>query len=516
MAAGGGDRRRCWRPSRWRPAGCRWSTATRWSCMGSGSGWRRSTRPRRGRAACWDGKPWPCGRRAAFALADLVGTRDGDLPLARARPLPAAGRDLRGRRHRSRRLAGRAGLGAGLPALRARLRGAGGPGARRPAAACGRASFVPPWALRRGNKRRGVGRELRRGVTSAAAIGGRGRRRRLGRRRPSRLHAGRPRTFIWNLRHAGEVEPVARAQVLPRQDDPGRPGGRVLHPPFDPGLSGAGGGGHRAMPWRPRPAGAGPSWPCSPWRCSTRSSSTRCIAGCCTTGCSTRARSPPRSGSGSTTTTTRTRTTSRCCSVRSTPPCRRSSCSPCRSAGRSAAPPAPAAALATGALIFAGYEFCHCVQHLPFTPRNRWLREIKKHHLAHHFHSEQGNFGITLDIWDRVLGTGYDSPRAVPRSADHPQSRLRRGRARAAIPGSASSRPATTSTPSCAPSGLSAVPETERIERELEHRATHDALSDVPNRVIIRGASWPSTDQQIFDIDALQVVGVKALLRWNA
>ena len=79
--------------------------------------------------------------------------------------------------------------------------------------------------------------------------------------------------------------------------------------------------------------------------------------------------------------------------------------------------PAAAAALATGSLIFAGYEFCHCVQHLPFTPRSGWLREIKRHHLAHHFHSEQGNFGITLDVWDRVLGTGYDSPRAVPRSA---------------------------------------------------------------------------------------------------
>ena len=79
--------------------------------------------------------------------------------------------------------------------------------------------------------------------------------------------------------------------------------------------------------------------------------------------------------------------------------------------------PAAAAALATGTLVFAGYEFCHCVQHLPFTPGNAWLREIKKHHLAHHFHSEQGNFGITQGLWDRILGTGYDSPRAVPRSA---------------------------------------------------------------------------------------------------
>lgn len=78
--------------------------------------------------------------------------------------------------------------------------------------------------------------------------------------------------------------------------------------------------------------------------------------------------------------------------------------------------PSAAAALAAGSLIFAGYEFCHCVQHLPFTPTNRWLREIKKHHLAHHFHSEQGNFGITLDWWDRILGTGYDSPRQIARS----------------------------------------------------------------------------------------------------
>ena len=79
--------------------------------------------------------------------------------------------------------------------------------------------------------------------------------------------------------------------------------------------------------------------------------------------------------------------------------------------------PAAAAALAAGCLIFAGYEFCHCVQHLPFTPRNAWLRDIKKHHLAHHFHSERGNFGITLDWVDRLLGSGYDTPRAVPRSA---------------------------------------------------------------------------------------------------
>jgi sterol desaturase/sphingolipid hydroxylase (fatty acid hydroxylase superfamily) len=74
------------------------------------------------------------------------------------------------------------------------------------------------------------------------------------------------------------------------------------------------------------------------------------------------------------------------------------------------------AALATALIVFAGYEFCHCVQHLPFTPQNRWLREIKKRHLAHHFHSEQGNYGITSGLWDRLLGTMYDSRVNVPRS----------------------------------------------------------------------------------------------------
>lgn len=74
------------------------------------------------------------------------------------------------------------------------------------------------------------------------------------------------------------------------------------------------------------------------------------------------------------------------------------------------------AALAAALLAFAVYEFCHCVQHLPFTPRNAWLREIKKRHLAHHFHSEQGNFGITTMLWDRIFGTGYASARERPRS----------------------------------------------------------------------------------------------------
>jgi sterol desaturase/sphingolipid hydroxylase (fatty acid hydroxylase superfamily) len=73
-------------------------------------------------------------------------------------------------------------------------------------------------------------------------------------------------------------------------------------------------------------------------------------------------------------------------------------------------------ALATGLLLFAMYEFCHCIQHLPYTPSNRWLRAIKSRHLAHHFHSEQGNFGITSALCDSIFGTRYDRAAAVPRS----------------------------------------------------------------------------------------------------
>ena len=56
------------------------------------------------------------------------------------------------------------------------------------------------------------------------------------------------------------------------------------------------------------------------------------------------------------------------------------------------------------------------MQHLPYTPKNRWLREIKRRHLAHHFYSERGNYGITSGVWDRVFGTLYESPRDMPRS----------------------------------------------------------------------------------------------------
>jgi sterol desaturase/sphingolipid hydroxylase (fatty acid hydroxylase superfamily) len=66
-----------------------------------------------------------------------------------------------------------------------------------------------------------------------------------------------------------------------------------------------------------------------------------------------------------------------------------------------------AAALASGLLMTCFYEFCHCIQHLAYTPKHPKLVMMKQRHMAHHFHDETGNFGITNFIWDDLFRTTY-------------------------------------------------------------------------------------------------------------
>lgn len=82
-----------------------------------------------------------------------------------------------------------------------------------------------------------------------------------------------------------------------------------------------------------------------------------------------------------------------------------------------AGPAGSATAFATGLLTTVFYEFCHCVQHLNFAPKSKFLQRIKKLHLQHHFHNEQGNYGITNYAWDKLLGTYYATARERPKSA---------------------------------------------------------------------------------------------------
>ena len=66
------------------------------------------------------------------------------------------------------------------------------------------------------------------------------------------------------------------------------------------------------------------------------------------------------------------------------------------------------AALAAGLLTTCFYEFCHCIQHLAYKPKNKMLVAMKARHMAHHFHDERGNFGITNYFWDKLFGTYYE------------------------------------------------------------------------------------------------------------
>ncbi len=75
------------------------------------------------------------------------------------------------------------------------------------------------------------------------------------------------------------------------------------------------------------------------------------------------------------------------------------------------------AVLAVALVMFSFYEFCHCVQHLNYTPKSAWLRRIKKQHMSHHFHNETGNFGITTTIVDRLVGSYYAGSDERSRSA---------------------------------------------------------------------------------------------------
>lgn len=75
-----------------------------------------------------------------------------------------------------------------------------------------------------------------------------------------------------------------------------------------------------------------------------------------------------------------------------------------------------AAAFAAGIAMTLFYEFCHCVQHLRFVPRNAFLKRVKRLHMMHHFRNEQGNYGITNFFWDRLFGSYYDSASERPAS----------------------------------------------------------------------------------------------------
>jgi sterol desaturase/sphingolipid hydroxylase (fatty acid hydroxylase superfamily) len=75
------------------------------------------------------------------------------------------------------------------------------------------------------------------------------------------------------------------------------------------------------------------------------------------------------------------------------------------------------AALGAGILTTCYYEYMHCIQHLSFKPKWKWVQHMKQRHNEHHYFDEDGNFGITNYVFDRLFGTYYEK-RDRPRRSE--------------------------------------------------------------------------------------------------
>ena len=62
------------------------------------------------------------------------------------------------------------------------------------------------------------------------------------------------------------------------------------------------------------------------------------------------------------------------------------------------------------------YEWVHYVAHIPFVPKTRFGRWIKKYHLWHHFKNERMWFGVTNPSMD-LVGRTYARVDEIDRSA---------------------------------------------------------------------------------------------------
>ena len=82
-----------------------------------------------------------------------------------------------------------------------------------------------------------------------------------------------------------------------------------------------------------------------------------------------------------------------------------------------AGPGGAAIAIASGMLMMMFYEYIHCIQHLGFMPKSKFLAYVKRAHLLHHYHDENGNYSITAFWFDALMGSYYKDASERPRSA---------------------------------------------------------------------------------------------------
>lgn len=71
------------------------------------------------------------------------------------------------------------------------------------------------------------------------------------------------------------------------------------------------------------------------------------------------------------------------------------------------------AVAATYAVCLVFYEVMHLAAHVPYRPRTRYGRWMKRHHLLHHYKDASVWFGVTNPLADMVAGT-WPAPAARP------------------------------------------------------------------------------------------------------
>ena len=72
-----------------------------------------------------------------------------------------------------------------------------------------------------------------------------------------------------------------------------------------------------------------------------------------------------------------------------------------------------AVAFSAGIMMTVGYEFFHCIQHLGYEPKSKFIKKMKRLHLQHHFFNENANYGITSFWPDSLFGTYKPSPKQM-------------------------------------------------------------------------------------------------------
>ena len=68
--------------------------------------------------------------------------------------------------------------------------------------------------------------------------------------------------------------------------------------------------------------------------------------------------------------------------------------------------PAHALAVFVGFFLlgYLAYEYVHLALHHA-SPKSRLGCYFRRHHLTHHAHGREGNFGVSSPLWDFLLGT---------------------------------------------------------------------------------------------------------------